>query len=652
MKGDDKFKSEDDVKKRWDSTHIVDFHCRDPIESLRTLGKKEERKREKEEKKKEKKAKKMVPDEQVGEFMLPFAKQLVRVTNDEKQGGRLFNETTLLWQKSSNKTLVQAVARKARESLTQTIEEMENDNEDIPRELFDMKTALQSWTKISNGFKFIAFKLLDEDFADKMNVTSAWDFPTKDGKILNFQTLIERRRNQDDLFDCESVAAFVPNPKFEDERAELLLLVHDEVKEGKPRERLAPYLRDFGMMSDEKSKQPLEDSECNVVFRQEVEEEFDKLYRKYFPRAHRFLESLIMDSVPKRNYFRRLQGYSMTASTDDRHTYVGFGTGSGGKTSHKNAMKLIMGKMFCEAELAVIFEAPKAAENAHSAHTMACKNKRYVSVSEPKRTDKYDGRKLRVSGGDKESQGSRQINQESGCLEYFAKFHSNTNWHNYWETDDCAGRDRIWTIVHLTRFRDQYNSERSHMMKTMRKYGEVQEMDADSEFAALFAQSGEVLNELFTMYAYSANECWLLQPVFQNKLPVPQIVIKDTNTYCMEHDIIGKFVLDCLSPVTREDEKKVRDYKEVVGSGFEEEEDDKKPEKKAELAEVYKRYREWCELRGCKPKGCDAFAASLSAKGYVIDENLVNCELRQVDRDKAFYPPTSKRKRALDDETV
>jgi hypothetical protein len=147
-------------------------------------------------------------------------------------------------------------------------------------------------------------------------------------------------------------------------------------------------------------------------------------------------------------------------------------------------------------------------------------------------------------------------------------------------------------------------------------------MEADGDFTDKFYTPGEALNELFTMLVYAAHEVWMFQPMFKKKLPVPYVVQKDTLQYTFQNDTMGKFTSEYLS--------QPQDTTTTP------------------LSLIYSAYKNWAQLRGCKPKGQDSFEGSLSAKGYVVEDGEVDCTLVKKD---GFYPPvqssnfSNKRKR-------
>jgi hypothetical protein len=111
----------------------------------------------------------------------------------------------------------------------------------------------------------------------------------------------------------------------------------------------------------------------------------------------------------------------------------------------------------------------------------------------------------------------------------------------------------------------------------MRKFGEVRVMEADGDFTDKFYTPGEALNELFTMLVYAAHEVWMFQPMFKKKLPVPYVVQKDTLQYTFQNDTMGKFTSEYLS--------QPQDTTTTP------------------LSLIYSAYKNWAQLRGCKPKG-------------------------------------------------
>jgi len=631
--GDVKFTTDEDVHSRWVSTDVYGNRTTDPIQALRALGA---------DKRSHKKKKIGVTEAEIAVIMTDVVRERVRLTNPKADEGRVWDEKKCLWIKSHRDHIISACADMTAQYVAAQIKERKDGksvekNEEIDK-FTEIISSLRSWTPSHHIFRFASKNLVDTTLEEKINIDSPWELPLPDGKILDIRSLETRQRTQEDLYDCECNASFGRKQQFEIERAELLQVLERHLPCGHAEhDRVEKHLEEMelGEMKDFKNPDlpalirllelPFEygkegTKDPDVIRRVEVEAAFANLYKRNFPQSWKYADTL-MGEPSKSNYFARLMGYSMTACTEDRHTYIHFGQGQGGKTSYKNVMQKILGEMYVEAEQSVLFGAPKSSENAHSSHMVACKGKRFVSVSEPLRTDRYDAHKLRIAGGHRESKGVRQINTASSSMMVHGKFHSNTNFYNFWEMDDCAASDRVWVLTYLSRFADSYSQVRK-VGKTMRKFGEVRVMEADGDFTDKFYTPGEALNELFTMLVYAAHEVWMFQPMFKKKLPVPYVVQKDTLQYTFQNDTMGKFTSEYLS--------QPQDTTTTP------------------LSLIYSAYKNWAQLRGCKPKGQDSFEGSLSAKGYVVEDGEVDCTLVKKD---GFYPPvqssnfSNKRKR-------
>lgn len=278
----------------------------------------------------------------------------------------------------------------------------------------------------------------------------------------------------------------------------------------------------------------------------------DKIYSDLYPNCHRFFSAVLPD-IGRRRFLMLRLGLALTTNMDDRTIYFLWGNGKGGKSMIFLTLLQALGDFAISAHKNIIVKASsRQSSNSHNSHNVQCKDKRLIWVNELAKGDVLDDSAVKswVSGDIKSD---REIMRRQITYQPRGKLFVTTNVLPAFNSEDSALQDRIKGV----RMNVRYWSDDTPLKPSnseSRDYKDFYDKETDIHWVKItkesrkFAEdfkSGKHGRELLRMLSCLAYECLqFFKDSETGSLPVPDIILKDTQEILHAGDVVRQFLDD------------------------------------------------------------------------------------------------------------
>jgi phage/plasmid-associated DNA primase len=393
----------------------------------------------------------------------------------------------------------------------------------------DIKVELQNYIhsqkKMQSAMLVAASINRDYEFEDNLN-RAPWSIAVSGLAVLDLYNLKIRDREKDDMFSLETTGT---------------LLVETDPKKQEKSWHISK-LHAFG-----------EAVVHTTLTGDDYDKQSESLLSEIYPNAHRYMTNVIHD-FHKRTYLRRRLALTLTTYMKDRSFYWMHGHGCGGKSHLMETTVLALGGFAVPANKAVFFSIGRTNPSNHKTHLMALKHRRLGVIFEAGKGDRPDESQAKsLIAGDILS--AREIYKKEERIRLIAKIFILSQHECTTDPTDTGFTDRTKAVIMDTRF---WSTDMPHKPPNWNdeKYEDGWDVDnnlywrrntaENRSFAdkmRLKEEQGGHLYEWFSYLALSAVECAaLLIESKDGRLPVPDIVIKETNEFFNVSDVIKEWI--------------------------------------------------------------------------------------------------------------
>jgi len=235
----------------------------------------------------------------------------------------------------------------------------------------------------------------------------------------------------------------------------------------------------------------------------------------------KFFKDITCNSQELQDYIRRLSGYLLTGSIDDRSLHIFYGVGKNGKSTYVNIFKKITGKIFTTG-LPEDFNIKKTSRGA-SPELMGLLHSRCGIIPESTKKEELNSARIKTITG-KDSITARHLFGHQVEFNTQAKLIWSTNHKPKIDVEDQAIKDRLKLIPFMNRF--------DETPENIKYTDDLQ---------------NNHLNEFFTYFCSGAYD-W-----FNGDKLIPTEEMKEAmNSYIEENDVVEQFIKDTYEIISKD----------------------------------------------------------------------------------------------------
>ncbi len=263
-------------------------------------------------------------------------------------------------------------------------------------------------------------------------------------------------------------------------------------------------------------------------------------------KANKFFLEIMNNNKENCDFLQKCLGYCITGCMKARCFFIFYGSGSNGKSSLTEMLKIILNKFYSTGDHKIFID--NTTNGSATPHLMVLKNSRLITMAEPNKEFKLNDTILKaITGGDSIS--CRQIYCEQIEIKPMAKCIMLTNNLPKWDIFDQAMRDRIKYIPFDARF--VKNPKKKEYLK-------------DPEF--IDELNTKYINQIFTWLCFGAQKYYK-----EYHLNPPKSILDAEKKYIEQIDIVQKFLNEnCTITLSDNDNISITDLKNNFGSFCEE----------------------------------------------------------------------------------
>lgn len=350
--------------------------------------------------------------------------------------------------------------------------------------------------------------------------------------------------------------------------------------------------------------------------------------RSMFPNVMAFVEQSFKD--PDRLWFIILRMGAMLSGYCTRESLFVYGKGKGGKSTLFQTILQVAGDLGIILGKPTFIKSKTDSAGSHNTDRMRAVRRRACLVDELESTDQMNESLIKnwVSHQIvplREIYGKQQEVRMNSSLTFL------TNEPPRFSLEDTVIQERITAVKVTTKFFDEHCSpnEKPATFKSRSEWKDGYSKQEDIEWiyrtkesfdeSLTFATVLEKRNELGTFLCICARLVYIMVNVHRHvQLPIPDIVLKDKQTFFAQSDVVGYFIQEYYD---RETDKK----------------------KGLTLKEVYKKFTEQMKDYGLKHFTLQAFKTNLSSKNLLFTvaakkAQTVKLKLREDTKATGFWP--------------